>query len=159
LIPVQGSVVHCDRPFGTVVDVDADRAVPAPVGGQKGGKVIDDDGDPRVVEEGGPAEVLAVPPDHRRLDLDDRHRGRVEGERLGQREPDPKPADQHPGAGTADRRPHQLPLGPPVPGVHQERAVADDLVVLAVPAQHQLAARRVEALHRDGYHGARVGRP
>ena len=41
-------------------------------------------------------------------------------------------------------RADQQPLGSAVAGVHQEHAVADDLEVLAVPAQHQLAARGVD---------------
>jgi hypothetical protein len=39
------------------------------------------------------------------------------------------------------RRPDQQPLGSTVAGVHQEDAAADDLAVLTVTAEHQLAPR------------------
>ncbi|HEX6918803.1 MAG TPA: hypothetical protein VF314_01100 [Actinomycetes bacterium] len=100
-----------------------------------------------------------MPVDQRSLDLDDGDAPQpVVRHRLDEREADTETADQQGARGRVrlERGAHEQPLGATVTGVHEEGAVADQLVVAAGTAQDQLAARSRHPLDdRRLVHGSR----
>jgi hypothetical protein len=94
-------------------------------------------------------QVSAMPPDDRRLDLDDRcPLDAVVRESFLQGEADAESADQDVSwcVRSLERRADEDSLRLTVAGVHEEDAIADDLEVLSVLTQDQLASRGLDSV-------------